>query len=103
MHHNLGRVTMLSAWVTIYLGVYMAHGSPAYKSSYAAWLVPIAVVMGTMVVVDVLLSCKRQRLAADSPTPPLNPYSRREGSSDAEKHPCGRVKQRGTAAVFNIA
>lgn len=31
LHHNLGRVTVLSAWATLYMGIYMAHTSEAYQ------------------------------------------------------------------------
>jgi hypothetical protein len=56
VHHNLGRVTILSAWVTIYLGVYMAHGDLDYQSDYVTWLCPITACMGTLVLVDVVLT-----------------------------------------------
>ena len=55
-HHNLGRVTVLSAWTTVYLGIYIAHGSPTYELEYNQWLVPVAVVMGCMVLADIVLS-----------------------------------------------
>ena len=64
-HHNLGRVTLLAAWTVLYLGVYIAHGG--YNFSYAAWLAPITVVMGGMVLLDVTLSLLRPRFADTSP------------------------------------
>ena len=64
-HHNLGRVTLLAAWTVLYLGVYIAHGG--YNFSYAAWLAPITVVMGGMVLMDVTLSLLRPRFADTSP------------------------------------
>ena len=31
LHHSLGRLTMLSAWITVCMGAYMAHTSPSYQ------------------------------------------------------------------------
>jgi hypothetical protein len=33
-HHFLGRITLLSAWACIYLGIYIGHGSLTYKLDY---------------------------------------------------------------------
>ena len=33
LHHNLGRITVLSAWATLYMGIYMAHTSVSYQVS----------------------------------------------------------------------
>ena len=31
LHLSLGRLTMLSAWITVCMGAYMAHTSPSYQ------------------------------------------------------------------------
>ena len=31
LHLSLGRLTMLSAWITVCMGTYMAHTSPSYQ------------------------------------------------------------------------
>lgn len=61
VHHNLGRLSILSAWVTIYLGIVIGHASPTYNLDYAAWLCPTAIVMGLMVIADVVLTVMRAR------------------------------------------
>ena len=72
MHHNLGRLTILCAWATIYTGIYIAHAAPIYKADLVSWLVPSAVVMGLMVVVDFVLTLfkaaaeRRQGKGADA-------------------------------------
>jgi hypothetical protein len=43
VHHNLGRVSILASWVTIYLGIYIAHGSRTFNYSYSVWIVAMAV------------------------------------------------------------
>ena len=53
LHHWLGRLTILSSWVVVYTGVYIAHESVAYQSSYSSWLIPIALVMGAIVLADI--------------------------------------------------
>ena len=35
VHHNLGRLTIVSAWATLYMGIYMAHESLTYQASCA--------------------------------------------------------------------
>jgi len=72
VHHNLGRVAILASWATVYMGVYIGHGSPTYQLSYAAWITPIAIVMGLLVIADVVLTVMREAVA------------RRERSGDAE-------------------
>ncbi|KAG1661777.1 hypothetical protein FOA52_003697, partial [Chlamydomonas sp. UWO 241] len=64
LHHNLGRLSILVAWATIYLGIYIAHGSQTYAYSYNVWIVAMAVVMGTLVLTDVVLTVLRERAAA---------------------------------------
>ena len=56
VHHNLGRLTIISAWATLYIGIYMAHESLTYESSYLYWLTPCVAVMGTLVLLDVVLT-----------------------------------------------
>ena len=56
LHHWLGRLTIVSAWATVYTGIYMAHTSLAYQASYTTWLLPIAVIMGVIILADLLLS-----------------------------------------------
>ena len=56
LHHWLGRLTIFSAWVTVYMGIYMAHTSLTYQASYITWMVPIASVMGCVVLADAILS-----------------------------------------------
>ena len=56
LHHWLGRLTMVSAWVTLYMGIYMAHESLAYQSSYAYWLAPCISVMGALILGDICLT-----------------------------------------------
>ena len=47
---------MVSAWVTLYMGIYMAHESLTYQSSYAYWLAPCISVMGALVLTDICLT-----------------------------------------------
>lgn len=42
--------------VQVYLGIYIAHGSPTYNLQYNQWLIPVAVVMGCMVLADISLT-----------------------------------------------
>ena len=56
LHHWLGRLTIVSAWTTLYMGIWMAHTSTAYQASYTYWLAPIVAVMGTMLLVDICLT-----------------------------------------------
>ena len=56
VHHNLGRLTIISAWATLYIGIYMAHESLTYQSSYLYWLTPCVAVMGALVLLDVVLT-----------------------------------------------
>lgn len=63
LHWNLGRVTILAAWACVYLGIYVYHNG-IYKASYKEWLVPVAVVMGILVIGDAVL-----RLIAPAPPP----------------------------------
>ncbi|KAG1674684.1 hypothetical protein FOA52_007208 [Chlamydomonas sp. UWO 241] len=64
LHHNLGRLSILVAWATIYLGIVIAHGSPTYGYSYSVWIVAMAVVMGSLVATDIVLTVMRARSAA---------------------------------------
>lgn len=64
VHHNLGRLTILSAWVTIYLGIVIGHAAPTYNLDYVAWLCPTAIVMGLMVIADIVLTTLRSRREA---------------------------------------
>ena len=64
VHHNLGRLTILSAWVTIYLGIVIGHATPIYDLDYAAWLCPTAIVMGLMVIADIVLTTLRSKREA---------------------------------------
>jgi len=59
MHHYLGRLTIVVAWTAVYLGIYIFHEAPNYQASYTQWLVPVAVVMGTLVIVDIVLTLLR--------------------------------------------
>ena len=56
LHHWLGRLTMVSAWVTLYMGIYMAHESLTYQSSYAYWLAPCISVIGALILTDICLT-----------------------------------------------
>jgi len=67
LHHNLGRLTMLVAWTTIYLGIYIFHKAPSLNADLESWVVPVAVVMGTLVVLDlIVLPLMAKRLVAPS-------------------------------------
>ena len=44
------------------LGIYIGHGSTAYLLEYSQWLIPVAVVMGSWVILDVVLSLLAIRL-----------------------------------------
>ncbi|GAX80927.1 hypothetical protein CEUSTIGMA_g8362.t1 [Chlamydomonas eustigma] len=66
LHQWLGRVTILAAWTTVYLGVYMAHESPVFQLSYVTWLVPITTVMGLLVLLEGCLTVLRPERKEDS-------------------------------------
>ena len=94
LHHWLGRLTIISAWATIYLGIYMAHGSTAYNASLKTWLIPVVTVMGCLVLIDIALSFAVHCMPA--PRPPIGsawggeePYrvtdERQRRSNDVDK------------------
>ena len=56
LHHWLGRLTMASAWATLYMGIWMAHTSLTYKANLVVWLVPVAAAMGLILLVDICLT-----------------------------------------------
>ena len=56
LHHWLGRLTIVSAWTTLYMGIWIAHASLTYQASYMYWLVPAAVVSGALVLADLALT-----------------------------------------------
>lgn len=55
-HHWLGRLCLACAWTVVLLGIYMGHSSTAYLLEYSQWLIPVVVVMGFWVLLDVALS-----------------------------------------------
>lgn len=55
-HHWLGRLVIVSAWTVVFLGIYMGHSSTAYKLDYSQWMIPVAVVIGFWLLLDVILS-----------------------------------------------
>lgn len=102
LHHNLGRLTLLSSWATVYTGVYMAHESLTYQATYTDWLVPIIVVMATLVLLDIGLSLYRLGFGAhsdlvtkdDKSDPDQPPAFNGAICSGDEKHPIeGRSSQ----------
>lgn len=54
LHWNWGRLTILAAWTSTYLGIYVYHNG-IFKASYKEWLVPVTVVMGVMLLADIVL------------------------------------------------
>lgn len=57
LHHNLGRLTLVVAWATLYMGVYLVH--TALGQSLAAWLAPLVGTLGLLVGADVALTAVR--------------------------------------------
>jgi hypothetical protein len=84
LHHWLGRLTIISAWATIYLGIYMAHGSIAYNASLAIWLSPVVAMMGSLALADITLSIMASFRNIPAPGPPIgsvdSPWGRADGS-----------------------
>ncbi len=57
LHHNLGRLAVVVAWATLYMGVYLVH--TALGQPLAAWLAPLAGTLGLLVGADVALTAVR--------------------------------------------
>jgi hypothetical protein len=43
LHHNLGRITLLLAFVNVYLGIYCMQSQTGYPYYVLAWIVPVTV------------------------------------------------------------
>eukprot|EP00798_Chlamydomonas_sp_ICE-L_P021420 gene21420-28384_t len=67
MHHYLGRLSLISAWVTVYLGVYIYHENPVYQASYAQWMLPIVIVNGSIVAMDIAFTIHKRYALKDAP------------------------------------
>ena len=55
-HHWLGRLAIACSWVVVLLGIYIGHSFTAYLLDYRQWLIPMAVIMGIWVLLDIVLS-----------------------------------------------
>ncbi|GFR42660.1 hypothetical protein Agub_g3597 [Astrephomene gubernaculifera] len=62
LHHNLGRLSVLVASANIYIGIYIYHVSQ-WQASYKHWILPIAIVMGALLMLDIVL----RFMAPDAP------------------------------------
>lgn len=55
IHTWWGRFTVLSAWVNIYLGIWLYHKG-VYAAELRIWLVPVSTVLVSIIILDLLLS-----------------------------------------------
>ena len=90
LHHWLGRLTIISAWATIYLGIYMAHGSIAYNASLAIWLSPVVAMMGSLALADITLSIMASFRNIPALGPPIGLVDSPWGPAD-QRHPHSRA------------
>ncbi len=54
-HRWLGRITIVMAWVVIYLGISLYH-TGIFKTSLIPWITPVAMSMGVIVLLDIILT-----------------------------------------------
>lgn len=65
VHHNLGRLAVLTSWAAVYVGIWLTHMGDGM--SLGAWLWPVVAVMGLLVGADVLLTLLGPSLPAPAP------------------------------------
>ncbi|KAF6250602.1 hypothetical protein COO60DRAFT_1629545 [Scenedesmus sp. NREL 46B-D3] len=61
VHHNAGRLAVLLAWVNIWLGVAFWHQDGAMTNGLLAWVVPLAVVQGLLLIAYVVGLMRKPR------------------------------------------
>ena len=109
-HWNLGRIVVLTAWATVFTGIYIYQdGKDALM--FAVWIEPYAIVAGTLVLLDIGLSWRkacndRDAVAAAAAAaqgqvlPPLPPLSMSRHKSTGGGY--GRGDSRGSLGSLDV-
>jgi hypothetical protein len=63
VHHNLGRLTTLLAWINVYIGIYCMHKQ--INEPYVRWIVPITITLITILGIDIILEPIRYKKIQD--------------------------------------
>lgn len=85
-HRWWGRVTTVAAWTTCYLGISMFHNG-IYAASLTDWIVPVAVSMGFIVLLDVIFTLVEviNRISADGSSNPSDSIRSFDDPEDAKE------------------